>query len=92
MGALVSALDPLLDAPPVDTAALGRGSLLQRLRALRTLRPLLRTGTSGMSGDPDGHECLPAPGVGNVELPLPGHSLSKSPSWASRLWQACPAA
>ncbi|KAM6347951.1 pyridine nucleotide-disulfide oxidoreductase domain-containing protein 2 [Alca torda] len=45
MGGLVSALDPLLDAPPVDTAALGQGSLLQRLRALRALRPLLRAGT-----------------------------------------------
>lgn len=81
MEALVSALNPLLDAPPVDTAALGGGSLLQRLRALRALRPLLRTGTSGMSGDPNGHERLPAPGLGNVELPLPGHRLSRSPSW-----------
>ncbi|KAK4821610.1 hypothetical protein QYF61_026044 [Mycteria americana] len=44
MGGLVSALDPLLDAPPVDTAALGQGSLLQRLRALQALRPLLRAG------------------------------------------------
>ncbi|KAM6306536.1 LOW QUALITY PROTEIN: pyridine nucleotide-disulfide oxidoreductase domain-containing protein 2 [Aegotheles albertisi] len=44
MGGLVSALDPLLDAPPVDTAALGQGSLLQRLKALQALRPLLRPG------------------------------------------------
>ncbi|XP_054687822.1 pyridine nucleotide-disulfide oxidoreductase domain-containing protein 2 isoform X3 [Grus americana] len=44
MGGLVLALDPLLDAPPVDTAALGQGSLLQRLRALQALRPLLRAG------------------------------------------------
>ncbi|XP_067995678.1 pyridine nucleotide-disulfide oxidoreductase domain-containing protein 2 isoform X4 [Melanerpes formicivorus] len=44
MGRLVSALNPLLDAPPVDTAALGQGSLLQRLRALRALQPLLQAG------------------------------------------------
>ena len=71
MGGLVSALDPLLDAPPVDTAALGQGSLLQRLRALRALQPLLRSGTSGMPGDPSGIGCLPASGAGDAELPLP---------------------
>uniref|UniRef100_A0A8B9G906 Pyridine nucleotide-disulfide oxidoreductase domain-containing protein 2 n=1 Tax=Amazona collaria TaxID=241587 RepID=A0A8B9G906_9PSIT len=42
MEGLVSALDPLLDAAPVDTAALGQGSLLQRLSALRSLWPLLQ--------------------------------------------------
>lgn len=53
MGVLVSALEPLLDAPPVNTAALGQGSLLQQLRALRALQPLLRAGMSGMLGDLD---------------------------------------
>ncbi|XP_068875915.1 pyridine nucleotide-disulfide oxidoreductase domain-containing protein 2 isoform X1 [Aphelocoma coerulescens] len=42
MGRMVLALDPLLDAPPVDTAALGKGSVLQQLRNLRTLKPLLQ--------------------------------------------------
>ncbi|XP_064519115.1 pyridine nucleotide-disulfide oxidoreductase domain-containing protein 2 isoform X7 [Pseudopipra pipra] len=42
MGGMVSALDPLLDSPPVDTAALGKGSLLQQLRNLRALWPLLQ--------------------------------------------------
>lgn len=64
----MSALDPLLDAAPVDTAALGQGSLLQRLSALRSLRPLLRAGTSGMPEDPDG-------------CSSPGHRLLRSPSW-----------
>ncbi|XP_048713231.1 pyridine nucleotide-disulfide oxidoreductase domain-containing protein 2 isoform X2 [Caretta caretta] len=39
---LVSALDPLLDAAPVDPSAWSQGPLLQRLRALRGLQPLLR--------------------------------------------------
>lgn len=90
MGVLVSALDQLLDVPPVDTAALGQGSLLQRLRALRALRPLLRAGTSGLLG------ALMAIGVclhlGWVmqSCPLLGHRLARSPSWAVTLWKACP--
>lgn len=48
MGCLVAAIDPLLDTPPVDTAALGQGSLLQRLRSLQALQPLLRAGTFGI--------------------------------------------
>lgn len=47
---LVSALDPLLDAAPVDPSAWSQGPLLQRLRALRGLQPLLRAGTSGAGG------------------------------------------
>lgn len=46
MKRLVLAIDPLLDAIPVDTAAFQHGSLLQRLRALSTLRPLLKAGKS----------------------------------------------
>ncbi|KAM6130273.1 LOW QUALITY PROTEIN: pyridine nucleotide-disulfide oxidoreductase domain-containing protein 2 [Phoenicopterus ruber ruber] len=61
MGGLVSALDPLLDAPPVDTAALGQGSLLQRLRALRALRPLLRAGLALGRQLPRYYEVLTAP-------------------------------
>lgn len=46
MKRLVLAIEPLLDAIPVDTAAFQHGSLLQRLRALSTLRPLLKAGKS----------------------------------------------
>lgn len=46
MKRLVLAIDPLLDAAPVDTAAFQHGSLLQRLRALSTLKPLLKAGKS----------------------------------------------
>uniref|UniRef100_A0A8B9PL88 Pyridine nucleotide-disulfide oxidoreductase domain-containing protein 2 n=1 Tax=Apteryx owenii TaxID=8824 RepID=A0A8B9PL88_APTOW len=61
MGGLVAAIDPLLDAPPADTAALGRGSLLQRLRALRALRPLLRAGLAMGRQLPRYYEVLTAP-------------------------------
>ncbi|XP_052655772.1 pyridine nucleotide-disulfide oxidoreductase domain-containing protein 2 [Harpia harpyja] len=61
MGGLVSALDPLLDAPPADTAALGQGSLLQRLRALRALQPLLRAGLALGQQLPRYYEVLTAP-------------------------------
>lgn len=69
MGRMVLALDPLLDAPPVDTAALGKGSLLQPLRNLQTLKPLLQAGTSGMPGNPDSKGCLSALGLGDAEPP-----------------------
>lgn len=49
MNRLASAVDLLLDAAPVDTEAFWRGSLLQRLRALSTLAPLLRAGESQLA-------------------------------------------
>ncbi|XP_032301469.1 pyridine nucleotide-disulfide oxidoreductase domain-containing protein 2 isoform X2 [Coturnix japonica] len=58
MGCLVSAINPLLDAPPADTAALGQGSLLQRLRALW---PLLQTGLAVGRQLPHFYEVLTAP-------------------------------
>uniref|UniRef100_A0A8C3GMV1 Pyridine nucleotide-disulfide oxidoreductase domain-containing protein 2 n=1 Tax=Cairina moschata TaxID=8855 RepID=A0A8C3GMV1_CAIMO len=61
MGHLVAAIDPLLDAPPVDTAALGQGSLLQRLRSLRALQPLLRAGLALGRQLPRYYEVLTAP-------------------------------
>ncbi|KAM9010592.1 pyridine nucleotide-disulfide oxidoreductase domain-containing protein 2 [Ara ararauna] len=61
MEGLVSALDPLLDAAPVDTAALGQGSLLQRLSALRSLQPLLRAGLALGRQLPRYYEVLTAP-------------------------------
>uniref|UniRef100_A0A8V0Z7F5 Pyridine nucleotide-disulfide oxidoreductase domain-containing protein 2 n=1 Tax=Gallus gallus TaxID=9031 RepID=A0A8V0Z7F5_CHICK len=58
MGRLVSAINPLLDAPPADTAALGQGSLLQRLRALW---PLLQAGLALGRQLPHFYEVLTAP-------------------------------
>jgi hypothetical protein len=46
MKRLVLAIDPLLDAAPVDMAAFQRGSLLQRFKLLSTLKPLLKAGES----------------------------------------------
>ncbi|KAM7047276.1 pyridine nucleotide-disulfide oxidoreductase domain-containing protein 2 isoform 1-T1 [Acridotheres tristis] len=61
MGRMVLALDPLLDAPPVDTAALGKGSLLQQLRNLQTLKPLLQAGLALGRQLPHYYEVLTAP-------------------------------
>ncbi|XP_071604677.1 pyridine nucleotide-disulfide oxidoreductase domain-containing protein 2 isoform X3 [Heliangelus exortis] len=61
MGGLVSSLDPLLDTPPVDTAALGKGSLLQRLRALQALQPPLQAGLALGRQLPHCYEVLTAP-------------------------------
>uniref|UniRef100_A0A8C3ULK3 Pyridine nucleotide-disulfide oxidoreductase domain-containing protein 2 n=1 Tax=Catharus ustulatus TaxID=91951 RepID=A0A8C3ULK3_CATUS len=61
MGRMVLALDPLLDAPPVDTAALGKGSLLQQLRNLQTLKPLLQAGLALGRQLPRYYEVLTAP-------------------------------
>ncbi|XP_014741406.1 PREDICTED: pyridine nucleotide-disulfide oxidoreductase domain-containing protein 2 [Sturnus vulgaris] len=61
MGRMVLALDPLLDAPPVDTAALGKGSLLQQLRSLQTLKPLLQAGLALGRQLPRYYEVLTAP-------------------------------
>ncbi|KAM5272304.1 pyridine nucleotide-disulfide oxidoreductase domain-containing protein 2 [Ctenodactylus gundi] len=44
MRRLVLAVDPVLDTAPVDMAAFHHGSLLQKLKALSTLKPLLKAG------------------------------------------------
>lgn len=44
MHRLALAMDPLLDSPPVDLEAFHRGSILQRLKSLSTLQPLLQAG------------------------------------------------
>lgn len=46
MNRLALAIDPLLDAAPVDAEAFQKGSLLQRLKSLSTLKPLLQAGKS----------------------------------------------
>ncbi|XP_038188475.1 pyridine nucleotide-disulfide oxidoreductase domain-containing protein 2 [Arvicola amphibius] len=61
MKRLVLAIDPLLDAIPVDTAAFQQGSLLQGLRALSTLRPLLKAGRTLGAQLPQYYQVLTAP-------------------------------
>lgn len=46
MDRLALAIDPLLDSAPVDLEAFQRGSLLQRLKMLSTLKPLWQAGKS----------------------------------------------
>ncbi|XP_028744690.1 LOW QUALITY PROTEIN: pyridine nucleotide-disulfide oxidoreductase domain-containing protein 2 [Peromyscus leucopus] len=61
MKRLVLAIDPLLDAAPVDVEAFQRGSLLQRLKALSTLRPLLKAGHTLGAQLPQYYQVLTAP-------------------------------
>ncbi|XP_008586871.1 PREDICTED: pyridine nucleotide-disulfide oxidoreductase domain-containing protein 2 isoform X1 [Galeopterus variegatus] len=61
MSRLVLAIEPLLDAAPVDVVAFRRGSLLQRLKALSTLRPLLKAGYILGAQLPQYYQVLTAP-------------------------------
>ncbi|XP_021496109.1 pyridine nucleotide-disulfide oxidoreductase domain-containing protein 2 isoform X2 [Meriones unguiculatus] len=61
MRRLVLAIDPLLDAAPVDIAAFQHGSLLQRLRALSALRPLLKAGHTLGAQLPQYYQVLTGP-------------------------------
>nr|XP_060624184.1 pyridine nucleotide-disulfide oxidoreductase domain-containing protein 2 isoform X2 [Anolis sagrei ordinatus] len=61
MSRLVSAIDPLLDTSPVDLAVLSKGSLLQRLKTLQGLRPLIRAGFTLGKDLPQYYEVLTAP-------------------------------
>ncbi|XP_012999033.1 pyridine nucleotide-disulfide oxidoreductase domain-containing protein 2 isoform X2 [Cavia porcellus] len=61
MNRLVRAIDPLLDAAPVDMAAFQHDSLLQRLKALSTLKPLLRAGRILGARLPQYYQVLTAP-------------------------------
>uniref|UniRef100_A0A8C8ZDT9 Pyridine nucleotide-disulfide oxidoreductase domain-containing protein 2 n=1 Tax=Prolemur simus TaxID=1328070 RepID=A0A8C8ZDT9_PROSS len=61
MNRLALAIDPLLDAAPVDLAAFQRGSLRQRARALSSLKPLLQAGRILGAQLPRYYEVLTAP-------------------------------
>lgn len=61
MNRLASAIDPLLDAAPVDMEAFQRGSLLQRLKSLSTLKPLLQAGRILGAQLPQYYQVLAAP-------------------------------
>ncbi|XP_051680014.2 pyridine nucleotide-disulfide oxidoreductase domain-containing protein 2 isoform X2 [Oryctolagus cuniculus] len=58
---LILAIDPLLDAAPVDLAALQQGRLLQRLKSLSTLMPLLKAGRILGAQLPQYYQVLVAP-------------------------------
>ncbi|XP_066476715.1 pyridine nucleotide-disulfide oxidoreductase domain-containing protein 2 isoform X2 [Tiliqua scincoides] len=61
MSHLVSAIDPLLDTCPVDMALFSQGSLLQRLKALRSLQVLFRAGFALGKHLPQYYQVLTAP-------------------------------
>ncbi|XP_078499685.1 pyridine nucleotide-disulfide oxidoreductase domain-containing protein 2 [Lissotriton helveticus] len=61
MNRLVFAIDPLLDAAPLDAAAMTQGSLRQRLHAFSALRPLLKAGLILGSQSSQAYEVLTAP-------------------------------
>ncbi|XP_028586423.2 pyridine nucleotide-disulfide oxidoreductase domain-containing protein 2 isoform X3 [Podarcis muralis] len=61
MNRLVSAIDPLLDTCPLDVAGFSQGSLLQKLRALRGLRALIRAGFTLGKQLPQYYQVLTAP-------------------------------
>ncbi|XP_011906823.1 PREDICTED: pyridine nucleotide-disulfide oxidoreductase domain-containing protein 2 isoform X7 [Cercocebus atys] len=61
MHRLALAIDPLLDAAPVDMAAFQHGSLLQRIKSLSTLKPLLKAGRILGAQLPQYYEVLTAP-------------------------------
>ncbi|XP_037660144.1 pyridine nucleotide-disulfide oxidoreductase domain-containing protein 2 [Choloepus didactylus] len=61
MNRLAAAIDPLLDAAPVDMVAFQRGSLLQRLKSLSTLKPLLQAGLVLGAELPQYYQVLTAP-------------------------------
>lgn len=80
MHRLALAIDPLLDAAPVDMAAFQRGSLLQRIKSLSTLKPLLKAGKSkcrhrGMMSDLQGGERI---------VSMPRHK--PEPPWQPASW------
>nr|XP_055155981.1 pyridine nucleotide-disulfide oxidoreductase domain-containing protein 2 isoform X5 [Nyctereutes procyonoides] len=61
MNRLALAIDPLLDAAPVDMEAFQRGSLWQRLQSLTTLKPLLQAGRILGAQLPQYYQVLTAP-------------------------------
>lgn len=61
MDRLALAIDPLLDSAPVDLEAFQRGSLLQRLKSLSTLKPLWQAGCILGAQLPQYYQVLTAP-------------------------------
>ncbi|XP_039630524.1 pyridine nucleotide-disulfide oxidoreductase domain-containing protein 2 isoform X1 [Polypterus senegalus] len=61
MEKIANAIEPLLDAPPVNIAGIFSGALKEKLVALRTFMPLLQTGRRLGKSIPDFYELLTAP-------------------------------
>ncbi|KAI5606326.1 pyridine nucleotide-disulfide oxidoreductase domain-containing protein 2, partial [Silurus asotus] len=60
---LASAIHPLLDAPPVDIPGLTEGPLRKRIAAIRSLKPLVKSGLKLGKNIPDFYELLTAPAM-----------------------------
>ncbi|XP_051946217.1 pyridine nucleotide-disulfide oxidoreductase domain-containing protein 2-like isoform X1 [Xyrauchen texanus] len=58
---LACAIHPLLDAPPVDIPGVTQGSLRKRLSALKSLKPLVKSGMKLGKNIPDFYELITAP-------------------------------
>uniref|UniRef100_A0A8C1KL91 Pyridine nucleotide-disulfide oxidoreductase domain-containing protein 2 n=1 Tax=Cyprinus carpio TaxID=7962 RepID=A0A8C1KL91_CYPCA len=58
---LACAIHPLLDAPPVDIPGLTQGSLRKKISALRSLKPLVKSGLQLGKNIPDFYELVTAP-------------------------------
>ncbi|XP_067858148.1 pyridine nucleotide-disulfide oxidoreductase domain-containing protein 2 [Heptranchias perlo] len=58
---MAAAVEPLLDAVPVDVPSLTSNSLRQRIRSLRTVKPLVQTGFKLGKQIPQFYELLTAP-------------------------------
>ncbi|KAM3863337.1 pyridine nucleotide-disulfide oxidoreductase domain-containing protein 2 [Diretmus argenteus] len=58
---LAGAIQPLLDAPPVDIPGLTAGSLKKRLTAAKTLMPIVKCGLKLGKNIPDLYEIITAP-------------------------------
>ncbi|XP_072534087.1 pyridine nucleotide-disulfide oxidoreductase domain-containing protein 2 [Salminus brasiliensis] len=58
---LACAIHPLLDAPPVDILGMTQGSLRKRIAAMKSLKPLLKSGLKLGKNIPDFYELITAP-------------------------------
>ncbi|XP_053477209.1 pyridine nucleotide-disulfide oxidoreductase domain-containing protein 2 isoform X1 [Ictalurus furcatus] len=60
---LACAIHPLLDAPPVDIPGITEGSLRKRIAAMRSLKPLVKSGLKLGKNIPDFYELITAPAM-----------------------------
>ncbi|XP_060781877.1 pyridine nucleotide-disulfide oxidoreductase domain-containing protein 2 [Neoarius graeffei] len=60
---LACAIHPLLDAPPVDIPGVIEGSLRKRIAAMKSLKPLVKSGLKLGKNIPDFYELITAPAM-----------------------------
>ncbi|KAK1791638.1 hypothetical protein P4O66_013639 [Electrophorus voltai] len=60
---LACAVQPLLDAPPVDIPGITQGSLRKRITALKSLKPLIKFGLKLGKNAPDFYELITSPSI-----------------------------